>query len=156
MIASRFMPSKQAIHVAMMSLLELLVDLVLSFIGYYALAYVICLLIRIIADWTFHPWIMISDQRDEVMRWMVIFLWGARFVLRWRRHLAHSWGYFAWILRWLSPLYPEPYGVCPCCPTAVHIEPASGQIERDDEYAEQLSDQQDDGYLGQRSFGIFL
>lgn len=156
MIASRIMPSKQAIHVAIVSLFELLVDLVLSFIGYCALAYVVHLLIRMIADWTFYPWIMFSDRRDEIMRWIVFSLWGARIVLRWRKHLARSCGYLTWILRWLSPLYPEPYEAFPWCPTAVHVEPASGQTQRDDEYVGQLSNRRDDECMEQWSVGIFL
>ncbi len=87
------MPSKRAIHVAIVSLFELLVDLVLSFIGYCALAYVIHLLIRMIADWTFYPWIMFSDRRDEVMRWIVFLSLGCKD----RSPMAKTSGPLLWI-----------------------------------------------------------
>ena len=155
-MASQAMPSKQIICVAMISLFDLLVDLVLSFIGYSALVYALYVLIGMTANWTIHPGTMNLNWRDEVMKWMLFSLWGTRFVLRGRRHFACTRGYLICILRWLSPLYPKPYEACPCCPTAMHRELASGKSQQDDEYVELRPNQQDDEYMELRSIGIFL
>ena len=137
------MPSKATL----MSFLNLLLDLVLSFIGYYTLVYVIYMSTGRIAwiffspGWTFHPF---WYWRDDIMMWMILSLWVARFILRWRGHFACAWRYFACILRWLSPLSPKPYEACPCCETAMREVLASGEDEQDDENLEQ------------RGIGIFL
>lgn len=149
-MASRVKPSKQAIHALMVSLFELLKDLVLSFMGYCALVIALCWLIADIVwafyspGWNFHQRNDFMGWRWRIMFWTVLSLWAARFVLRWRKHLACTWGYLACILRWLSPLSPKPYETCPCCQIGTHEELASDQDEQDDECAEQ------------RGIGIFL
>lgn len=144
------MPSKHAIHASIVLLLELLMDLVLSFIAYFALATLLFLAVDCIIwvffspGWTYDQETVFSDRSSHIIWWMPVLLCGLRFILRWRRHLACTWEYLAWILRWLCPLSPKPYEACPCCPTAIHREPASGKV------------QQDDKYLEQRGIGIFL
>lgn len=139
-VATHSMPSKRAIHHIMTSLAELLMDLVLSFIGYFSLVYVLYVLVETIAYVSFQDVSQIMtliDRRNDIMRLVILSLWAARFVFRWRGHLAC-------ILRWLCPLSPEPYGSCPCCPPPMHGGLASGTDREDDEYAEQ------------RGIGVFL
>lgn len=148
--SNHVVPSKHAIFASMMSLLELLVDLVLSFIGYFALATVLLFAVDRITwvffwpGWT-HDQQMIYTHWNSYIMWRTpVMLCGARFILRWRKHLVCTWGYLACVLRWLSPLSPKPYDSCSCCPTAMHRELPSGKV------------QQDDKYLEQRGIGIFL
>ena len=129
---------------------ELLMDLILSFLGYGVLIYVLSLPVVTIVwvffqpSWTLHENAIFLAWRDDVTRWIVLSLWVARFVLRWRRHLACAWGYLTGILRWLSPLSPKPYGICQSCRTATHGELGSG------------GEQEDDVCVKQRGTGIFL
>ena len=177
MLASHAMPSSHAIppkkkfHAIIVSSSDLLLDLVLSFIGYYALVYVLHLSVGAIASVFFQPGstshqtATFFKQRNEIMTWSVLSLWAVRFVLRWRKHLACPWRYVAsilrvvlrwrrhlaclWryvasILRWLDPLSPKPIEACLWCLTATHEELA---------HVEEL---QDESVVEQRGIGSFL
>ena len=165
------MPSKQAIHEFMMPLFELLTDLALSFIGYYGLVLAFYLAAGTIAwvffqaGWTFPQMSILPDWREDIIRWTVFSLWAIRFVLRWRRHVACSWGCLASILRWLSPLSPKPFDACLGCRTAKHGEPVNEGHRRNDglgcrttKHGELVNerDQQKEDWETQPSIGIFL
>ena len=134
------MPSKDSIHQTATSLAKLLLDLVLSFTAYWALIYILSTLVETTARLFFpdtSPTTTLVDRRNEIMRSAVLLLWAARLVLRYRGHTTC-------FLRWLSPLFPEPYAVCLCCGTDVHGELRGGEGPLDE------------GFVGQRGIGIFL
>ena len=93
------MPSKQALLATIKFSSDLLLDLVLSFIGYYALVYVLHLSVGAIASvffqpcWTSHQTATFISWRNDIMTWTVLSLWAVRFVFRWRKHLACPWRY---------------------------------------------------------------
>ena len=127
------MPFNQAIQASMAAMPEPLMDLVLSGIAYFALMQALSLAVGNIAwvlfpaDWTLHRISALLDWRNNFIWWMFLSLWAARFVLRWRGHLACAWGCFACILRWLSPLSPKPFDACPFCRKGIHGEASSGK-----------------------------
>ena len=118
---SNILPSKQATHAFLTSLFELLLDLLLSFIGYFALATLLDELLRQLAlaffwpGWTYEQKVRFVEWKISVAWSMLYSLWAARFVLRWRGHLCCVGRYLARILHWLSPLSPKLYEACPCC-----------------------------------------
>ena len=171
MLANHAMPSKQAFLATIMFSFDLILDLVLSFIGYCAFVYVLQLPVGIIASnffqpsWTSHQTATFSNWRNDMMTWTVLSLWAVRFVLRWRKHLACPWKslasilqivlqwrrylacpwrYIASILRWLYPLSPKPIEACLWCTTGMH-----GELAHVDEL-------QDERVVEQRGVGSFL
>lgn len=144
---SPFPPSKQATH----AIKELLLDLILSFIAYYALVHMLYLPVAHILQGP--GWMTFQHTRsqvtfirphDDFVNRIVLSLWAARFLLRWRKHLACMWGNLAPVLHWLSPLSPEPYKACWCYPT-----PTSGEVAR-------FVEGQDAEWVEERGIGIFL
>ena len=127
------MPFKQVVQVSMPAMPEPLMDLVLSGMAYSALMQALSLAVGTIAlvlfpaDWILHKISVISDWRNEIIWWMFLSLWAARFTLRWRGHLACAWGCFACILRWLSPLSPKPFEACLFCRKSIQEEHSSGK-----------------------------
>ena len=173
MLASHAMRSKQAFLTTIMFSCDLILDLVLSFMGYCALVYVLQLPVGTIASnffqpsWTSHQTATFSNWRNDIMTWTVLSLWAIRFLLRWRKHLACPWRciasilqvvlrwrwrrnlacpwrYLARFLRWLYPLSPKPIEACLWCTTGMHGELA---------HADEL---QDERVVEQRGVGSFL
>ena len=127
------MPFKQTVQVSMPVMPELFMDLVLSGMAYSALMQALSLAVGTIAlvlfpaDSILHKISVISDWRNEIIWWIFLSLWAARFILRWRGHLACALGCFACILRWLSPLSPKPFEACLFCRKSIEEEPSSGK-----------------------------
>ena len=112
-------------------LVDLLSDLTLSGIAYFALAAALNQAVRLVTEFLSPDWILPQpaafDIRYELIVFSIIFLhWSTRFLFRCRGHFGCAWKSLAYILRWLSPLHPEPLKTCPCCWMRTHREPATG------------------------------
>lgn len=138
---------------------EVLMDLILSLIGYVVLISVLFAPVYY-SLWTFYfstldrPSVVEADALYRKVAWgCALVPWIARFLLRWRRHLrcmlGSLWHYLRHFLLWLSPLSTEPYKACPCCPMVTSEKPR---------YEEHrcVKEERGDVYSDQRSFGVFL
>ena len=126
---------QKAFHATMASFSEVLVDLLsdltLSGIAYFALAAALNQAVGHVTEllgpsWTL-PQPAAFDIRYEPIVFSIAFIhWSTRFFLRCRGHFGCAGKSVADVLRWLSPLHPEPLKICLCCWMRTHGEPATG------------------------------
>ena len=120
-------------------LFDLLSDLTLSGIAYFALAAALNQAVRLVAELLWSSWIIHQpaayDIWDDMYSFAIAFQfivfsiafihWSTRFLFRCRRHFVCAGKSLAYILRWLSPLHPKPLKTCPCCWLRTREEPAT-------------------------------
>ena len=116
-------------------LIDLLSDLTLSGIAYFALAVALNHSVEHVTEllspnWTL-PQPALFDIPCETIVFSIAFInWSIRLFFRYRGHFHCTWKFLAYIVRWLSPLHPEPLQTCPCCWIRTYGEPATGLDSR--------------------------
>ena len=128
--------NQKAFYAIMASfLIDLLSDLTLSGIAYFALAVALNHSVEHVIEllspsWTL-PQLALSDIPYETIVFSIAFIhWSIRLFFRYRGHFRCAWKSLAYILRWLSPLHPKPLKTCPCCWIRTHGDPATGLDSR--------------------------
>ena len=115
-------------------LFDLFSDLTLSGIAYFALAealnQAIGLIIESLGPDRTSPQLAAFHLQYELIVFPIAFIafmaWSTRFFYRCRGHSGCVGKSLASILRWLSPLHPEPLKTCPCCWMRDHGKPTTG------------------------------
>ena len=112
-------------------LVDLLSDLTLSGIAYFALAAALNQAVGRATELLGPSWTLprpaAFDIRYEPIVFSIAFVhWSTRFLFRCRGHFGCAGKSIAYILRWLSPVHPKPLKTCPCCWLRTHGEPATG------------------------------
>ena len=119
-------------------LINLLSDLTLSGIAYFTLAVALNQTMGHIKEFLPPSWTLLQPAYDDIQYESMILTtafinWSMRFLFRCRGHFACAAKSLASILRWLSPLHPEPLKFCLscCCWMRTHEgEAATGMESR--------------------------
>lgn len=66
-------------------------------------------------------------MRSKAVVFSIAFIaWSMRLLSRCRGHFGCAGKSLAYILRWLSPLHPQPLKICLCCWLRAHAKPETG------------------------------